>query len=114
MKLIGSKTESDFRVELLRSNHALQASDSKLRKALETEGHDTKNAYILRSTPDELEVLYTVLIDGSYLISVVIENYENSMPPILERSELETYLQGLRKIDRVQLLVAQYLARTKT
>ena len=38
MKLIGSKMESDFREELIRSNEALQAHDSKLRIALTSQG----------------------------------------------------------------------------
>lgn len=114
MKLIGSKMESDFREELLRSNDALQDPDSKLRKVLEAEGHDTKNAYVLHWTPEQLEDLYTVLIGGSYLVDVEIDKYDNSKPPIVETNELKSYLHGLSKMNQVRLAVAQDLACTKT
>lgn len=114
MKLIGSKMESDFREELLRSNEALQDPDSKLRKALEAEGHDTKIAYVLHWTPEQLEDLYSVLIGGSYLVDVEIDKYDNSKPPKLERNELKFYLHGLSKMNQVRLAVAQDLACTKT
>jgi hypothetical protein len=114
MKLIGSKMESDFREELIRSNTAIQESESKLRKALESEGHDTKNAYVLHWTPEQLEDLYTVLIDGSYLVDVEIDKYDECKSPKVERNELKTYLKGLSKINQVRLVVAQDLACTKT
>lgn len=114
MKLIGSKMECDFREELLRSNEALQATDSKLRQALETEGHETKNAYVLHWTPEQLEDLYTVLIDGSYLLDVEIDKFDNSKAPIIERNEIKSYLHGLSKMNQVRLAVARDLACTKT
>ncbi len=114
MKLIGSKMESDFREVLLRSNSALQDPSSKLRKALTAEGRDTKNAYVLHWTPEQLEDLYTVLVDGSYLVNVEIDKYDDSKPPIVERSELKPYLLGLSKMNQVRLAVAKDLACTKT
>ena len=114
MKLIGSKMEDGFREELLRSNDVLQCSDSKLRKALVAEGHETKNAYVLHWTAEQLEDLYTVLIGGSYLVDVEIDKYDNSKPPIVERHELKPYMNGLSKMNQVRLAVAQDLACTKT
>lgn len=106
--------EGDFREELLRSNDALQVPDSKLRQALEAEGHETKNAYVLHWTPEQLEDLYTVLIGGSYLVDVEIDKYDNAKAPILERNAIKPYLHGLSKINQVRLAVAQDLACTKT
>lgn len=115
MRLIGSKMESEFREELLRSNDLLQDPESKLRKALASEGHDTKKAYVLHWTPEQLEDLYTVLIGGSYLVDVEIDKYDNSKPPIIvERNELKPYLHGLSKMNQVKLAVAKDLACTKT
>lgn len=114
MKLIGSKMENDFRKELLRSNDALQDPGSKLREALEAEGHDAKNAYVLHCTPEQIEDLYTVLIGGTYLVDVEIDKYDNSKPPIVKRNELKPYLHGLSKMNQVRLAVAQDLACTKT
>ena len=113
MKLIGSKMESDFREELLQSNNAIQDSGAKLRNALEAKGHDTKNAFVLHSIPEQLEDLYTVLIDGTYLVDVEIDKYESSKPPIVVRKELKPYLHGLSKMNQVRLAVAQELACTK-
>lgn len=114
MRLVGSKMESDFREELLRSNDALQDPDSKLRQVLAAEGHDTENAYVLHWTPEQLEDRYTLLIDGSYLVDVEIGKYDNSEPPIIERNELMPYLNGLSKMNQVRLAVAQDLAGKKT
>lgn len=114
MRLIGSKMESDFREELLRSNDALQDPDSKLRRALAAEGHDTKNAYVLHWTPEQLEDLYTVLIGGTYLVNVEIDKCDNPKSPIVERNELKPYLHGLSKMNQVRLAVAKDLACTKT
>ena len=106
--------ESDFRKELSKSNEALQEPGSKLRQALEAEGHDTKNAYVLHWTPEQLEDIYTVLISGSYLVDVEIDKCDRSKPAILERNELKSYLHGLSKVNQVRLAVAQDMACTKT
>lgn len=106
--------ESDFREELLRSREALQSPDSKLRQALEGEGHNPGMAIILHAIPEQLEDLYTVLVDGSYLVEVEIDKYDLSKPPIVERKELKPYLHGLSKSNQVRLAVAQDLACAKT
>lgn len=114
MKLIGSKMESEFREELIRSNEALQAHDSKLRMALESEGHDSKNSYVLHWISEQLEDLYTVLVGGSYIVNVEIDKYEGSKRPIVLRNELKPYLHGLSRMNQVRLAVAQDLACSKT
>lgn len=106
--------ESEFREELLRSNEALQDPDSKLRLALEADGHETINAYVLHWIPEQLEDLYIVLIGGSYLVEVEIDKYDISKAPILERNEIKPYLHGLSKMNQVRLAVAQDLACSKT
>ncbi|WP_020412365.1 hypothetical protein [Microbulbifer variabilis] len=106
--------ESDFRKELIRSNDAIQEPDSKLRKVLTAKGHNTKTAYVLHWIPEQLEDLYTVLISGSYLVDVEIAKYDNSKPPIVERSELKSYMHGLSKSNQVRLAVAKDLACTIT
>ena len=114
MKLIGSKMESNFREELIRSREALQAHDSKLKLALESEGHDSKNCYVLKWIPEQLEDLYTVLVGGSYIVDVEIDKYDISNTPIVQRTELKLYLQGLTKMSQIRLAVAQDLACSKT
>ena len=114
MKLIGSKMESDFREELIRSNQALQAHDSKLRMALESKGYDIKNSYVLHWTPEQLEDKYTVLVGGAYIVDVEIDKYDGSKNPLIEQNELKPYMHGLSKMNQVRLAVAQDLACTKT
>ena len=92
MKLIGSEMKSDFREELLRSNDALQDPDSKLTQALQAEGHETKNAFVLHWTPEQLEDLYKVLIGGSYLVVVEIDKYDSSKAPILKKNYIKQSL----------------------
>lgn len=114
MKLIGSEMESEFREELLRSNNALQETDSRLKQGLEAEGHETKNAYVLHWTPGQLEDLYTVLISGSYLVDVEIDKYDRTKSPTIERNEIKSYLHALSKMNQVRLAVAQELVCSKT
>ena len=110
VKLIGSKMENDFRAELIRLNKGLNESKSLLHKALESIGYNVNNAYVLRWIPEQLEDIYVVLIDGSFLVNVEIDKYEKFKPPIFERIELKEYLHGLSRRNQVQLLVAQELA----
>jgi hypothetical protein len=112
MKLIGSKMENDFREELIRSNEGLRDPESKLHQALEGRGYSTQNAYVLDWTPEQQEDIYLVLIDGSFLVSVEIDKYEQSKPPSFERIELQEYLHGLSKMNQVRLAVAKELAKT--
>jgi len=81
---------------------------------LQSGGHDTKSAYILRCTTEQLEDLYTILIGDSYLVDVEIDKYDNSKPSLVERGESKPYLHGLSKVNQVRLAVTQDLACTKT
>lgn len=113
MQLIGSKMEKDFREELQKSNQSF-SSQSKLRSALESQGHPTDNAFVLHWTPDQVEDIYIVLINGTYLVSVELDRINPDTPPIYKRIELKEYKQGLSKMNQVRLLVAQELANAKT
>lgn len=110
MKLIGSKMENDFRQELIRSNEELHNPDSRLRQVLEGKGYNTLNAYVLNWVPEQLEDIYLVLIDGSFLVGVEIDKFEQTKPPLFERIELNDYLHGLSKMNQVRLAVAKELA----
>ncbi len=113
MQLIGSKMEKDFRENLKKSNESF-CSASKLRTALESQGHSTANAFVLHWTPDQGEDIYLVLIEGAYLVSVELDRINPDTPPIYERIELKEYKQGLSRVNQVQLLVARDLANAKT
>ncbi len=111
MKLTGSKTESDFREELVRSNAHLRKPEARLHQVLEQHGHSTESAYLLRWVPEESTDIYTVLIEGSYLVSVELDKHDHSVEPVIEKFEMADYQQGLRKMYRIQLAVAQDLSR---
>ena len=113
MKLIGSKMEKDFRGELQKSRESF-SSESRLRDALESQGHTTNNAYVLHWTPDQGEDIYVVLIEGAYLVSVELDRLNPETPPIFERIELKEYSDGLSRMYQVKLLVAQDLSSAKT
>jgi hypothetical protein len=116
MKLIGSKMESDFRKELINSHNQLFSpeSDSKLKQVLENAGHSTAKAYVLDWIPDQTEDIFTVLIDGKYLVSTEIDRFDQASQAVVERQEIKSYLKGLSRINQVRLLVAQDLANEKT
>ncbi|MBU2862480.1 hypothetical protein KO489_01340 [Reinekea forsetii] len=112
MKLIGSKMENDFRQELVASNVALQEPNSNLRRVLEASGFNTKNAYVLRWTPDQTDDKYGVLIEASYLVWVEVEK-DGSVEPSVEKQELKSYTLGLSRMHQVKLAVAVDLAASK-
>jgi hypothetical protein len=112
MKLIGSKTEQDYREELLASReyHFSNHTKSRLKGILEEAGHTTKNAFVLHWTPDQAEDFFFVLVDGAYLVSTCIDRYDDDSKPDVSRYELEAYVKGLSRMNQVRLLVAQALA----
>ena len=114
MKLVGSKTEREFLDVLTKSNEMLQDSNSKLRQILASDGHQTNNAYVLHWIPEQLEDIYLVLIDGSYLVNIEINKHDIEASPVIERKEVDHYLTSLSKINRIKLAVAKDLACKKT
>ena len=116
MRLIGSKTEQDYR-EVLIASHAFHFSahpQSQLKEILRQAGYETENAYVLHWTPDQSEDFFTVLIQGEFLVSVRIERDNPDNEPSVKRHELDVYLKGLSRMHHVRLLVAQELAHGKT
>ena len=110
MQLIGSKMEQDFREELVGSQAALQNPDSSLHQVLESHGYSTCRAYVLHWTPDQLEDIYIVLVDGSVLVSIEIDKLEQAGFPKVEEMDLKTYVRSLSRMNQVRLAVAQDLA----
>lgn len=70
--------------------------------------------HILHYIPEQLEDLYTVLVSCSYLLEIEIDKYDDSIPPIVKRRELKSYLIGLSKVNQIRLATAYDLASTKT
>lgn len=116
MRLIGSKTEHDYREELIASHafHFSEHSQSQLKEVLRKAGYATENAYVLHWTPDQSEDFFTVLIQGVFLVAVRIERDNPNDEPSVTRHELDVYIKGLSRMHHVRLLVAQELAYGKT
>ena len=110
MKLIGSKLEADCRNELLASNQEIMAAGSRLGKAIESQGHEKENAYVLHWIPDQTEDTCLVLVGGSSLVSIELSNTDQSAPPIVEHISLSEYEHGLSRVNQVKLAVAKELA----
>lgn len=111
MKLIGSKTEEEFREQLKESFFRLFHSDEKhkLLDALVQSYSQVKTAYILHWIPEQGEDLYTVLINNNIISYVEIEK-EGVNAPIVHSIELSEYKKGLKKNDQIRLAVALDLA----
>jgi hypothetical protein len=116
MKLIGSVMEADFRKELVESHqyHFSASSKSRLKQILEKAGYSTERAYVLHWTPDQTEDIFTVLIDGEYLVSTEIDKFDFTTNSAIEREEIKSYIHGMSRMHQVRLAVAQDLANDKT
>ncbi len=106
--------EQDFRAELIKSNESVNLQDSKLGKALETKGYKTANAYVLHWTPEQLENIYIVLVEGAILVRVEINKFDNTSSPTFENLSIKEYKHGLSRVNQVRLAVAEELANAKT
>lgn len=112
MKLIKSKTELDIREQLLKSNTFFQ-SPSRLKSALEEQGHSTAHAFTLNWTPEQNEDIYLVLVDGAYLVKIELDRVQSDSVPVCERIEIADYKHQLKKMKQIELLIAQDLAHAK-
>lgn len=113
MRLIGSRTEKEMREQLKKSNDFFK-TPSRLRSALESQGHKASKAMVLHWTPDQTEDIYVVLIEGAYIVSVELDRANQDATPICERIELNDYKHRLSRVNLIQLAVAQELASAKT
>lgn len=112
MKLIGSKTEQQFREELLKSNEFLFTSDEgkTILDVLRKSNNLVETAYILDWIPEQGENLYTILINGNLIAEIEISR-ENFIEPIISFRKTSQYLRGLSKINQIKLAVALDLSQ---
>lgn len=74
MRLVGSKTEEDFRDVLIKSHKSLFNGDSYrgLLQVLKTSFPEMKTAYFIRHTPEQGEDFYTMLVDIETIATIEI------------------------------------------
>ena len=109
MKLIGSKTETEFRDSLIISHNHYLSSDSDLKSYLRTQNIPFGNAYILNVIPDQTSDYFLILISGSKVITVEIDKYDTSNNNIQNSIEFKQYLVGLSKGEQIKVFVAKEL-----
>lgn len=113
MKLIGSKTEEDYRLKLVGSRESLfrDAARRRLLSALRMHFPQMKTAYVLGWTPEQGEDLFRVLVDDNVIAAVELDRSDLSMKPKVVAIPLRQYAVTLGRSGRIQLAVALDLAR---
>jgi len=113
MKLIGSRTESEFREELVRSRVSLFSEPGKQRllDALRSVCPDLNTGYVIGWTPEQGEDLYRVLVDGATVVAVEVDRTDLDIPPDIKVIPVAEYQRGLSRSARIRLAVATDLLR---
>lgn len=114
MKLMGSKTENEYRAELSRSRQALfeQEEYKRLLTFLRQKFPDMKTAYVIGWTPEQGEDIYRILINTTTIAAVEIDRDESERQPKIEDYTLKEYVQVLSKTARIKLAVAIDMAES--
>ncbi|SEW51864.1 hypothetical protein [Chitinophaga arvensicola] len=110
MKLINSKAEQDFRIELIKSKDSLFGFGSRLLPVLKKIHPQMTTAYILDWIPEQGEDIYTILIDDAIITTIELEK-NGAVEPIIEIATVVQYLDGLARRNQIQLAVALDLVR---
>lgn len=113
MRLIGSKTEEDFRNDLIKSHNLLFTGDlyKELLQVLKTNFPEMKTAYILKHIPEQGEDLYTILVNLDTIATIEISRYSQDEKPIVEISSINDFKRGMSKVQQIELAVALDLAK---
>ncbi|RXE57556.1 hypothetical protein [Acetivibrio mesophilus] len=113
MRLVGSKTEEDFRDSLIKSHNLLFNKNSYrgLVQVLKTSFPEMKTAYIIRHIPEQGEDLYTILVDLDTIATIEISRYSQDEKPIIEISSINDFKHGMSKVEQIKLAVALDLAK---
>ena len=108
IELIGSRTEQEYRTELLASRERCfgEQSDLRLKQVLLSKGYDATRTIVIGWTPDQGEDIYSVLILPDHVICVEIDRVDASVEPIIETDSLDSYQKGLSKMGQIKLAVA--------
>lgn len=112
LKLRGSKTEQDFRNELIRLQTQLYNNKllSKFLKVLQQRFPSMKSAFIIEWIPEQGEDIITFLVDTSTIAQIELERDELNAQPILSTNQVDEIKKNLRKWAQIKLAVAIDLA----
>ncbi|RCU43629.1 hypothetical protein DU002_18350 [Corallincola holothuriorum] len=108
MKLGNTKTEREFREQMSASKEALlfDRSCARLRSAIEAHYADFESGCVLHWTEEQCEDIFVLLVNGPKLMSVELDRFEESTPPVVESISMAEYRKGLKKINQIRLAVA--------
>ena len=111
MKLRGSKTEEDFRAQLIESNRSLFGSEDgrQISGILKKLYPQMITAYIIHWIPEQREDFYRILINDDTIARIELD-HDNAMEPVVESITISQYLLGLSRVNQIQLAVALDLA----
>jgi hypothetical protein len=113
VKLIGSKTEQEFRENLIKSNQLLFKSEEKRRllEVIKSSYPEMNTAYIIHWIPEQGEDIYKILINDRVIAEIELERHNAEVEPIVESLTIPQYLKGLSKQNQIKLAVALDLAK---
>jgi len=113
VKLIGSKTEQDFRTELVNSHISLfqDLDKRRLLGILRNNFPNMKTAYIIYWTPEQGENIYSILVNVDEIAQIELDRFNSDIEPIINNISLARYRNGLSRIGQIKLEVAIDLAR---
>lgn len=112
MKLIGSKVEQEFRLQLLSSKEELLHSETKrpVRDLLMYTYSNLKTFYIVDWILEQGEDIYQVLINEDVVVEVEVSRVGEGIHLGSEQT-VQQYLKSVTRTDRIKLAVALDLAK---
>lgn len=113
MKLVGSKTEQDFREILIKSHNLLFEGNSfqQLLPLLKSGFPDLKTVYIINHIPEQGEDSYIVLVNLDIIAMIEINHNSQDENAILETMNVNKFNKGMSKMEQIKLAVALDLAK---
>jgi hypothetical protein len=114
MKLKGSLSEQKIREELIASQRAVleQSNYPRLASKLRDLFPNVRTAFVLAWTPEQLEDIFDVLVDGQQVVSLEIPKSDDE--PTVSVQTVQEYARELRGRPSVlRLAVAMDLAHAK-
>jgi len=112
MRLIGSRTESIRRSELLHSEEFIN-SNKIIVDFLRGRYCEIKSVFVLTHTPEQAEDIYRLIINGNYVVGLELSRIDNEISDVFYMSVLEYSKIIKSKSDRLELAIARDLAANR-
>jgi hypothetical protein len=113
MKLLGTRTEEEFREQLLKSSDSLLNGEyAKVGALLMAQFPELRTVFALGHTPEQDEDLFLLLINTDTLVSVDVDR-RTGTASFRRHLDLDEYVKRLSQMKRILFAVAVDLARKK-